>query len=173
MGPRPPGLRPPPLPAPVPMAADLPGGSTSGAVLAGSVGHDAHNLIVAGCDDQSMMAALHAVAASGGGLAACVGEHVVAHLPLPIGGLMSDRPLEEVRDGMALLNGAVKQMGSGLDDAFMLLSFLPLEVIPSLRLTDLGLVDVAKFDIELFNSWNQEIPGGSWFKSRHRPGIRI
>jgi adenine deaminase len=114
--------------------------------IAGSVGHDAHNLVVAGCDDQSMMAALRAVAGSGGGLAACIGEQVVAHLPLPIAGLMSGQPLGDVRDGMLRLHEATREMGSPLGDPFMPLSFLSLEVIPSLRLTDRGLVDVDQFE---------------------------
>lgn len=115
--------------------------------IAGSVGHDAHNLIVAGCDDHSMMTALRTVAGSGGGLAACVGEQVLAHLPLPIAGLMSEQPLGEVRDSMRRLAAASTEMGSPLGNPFMPLSFLPLEVIPALRLTDQGLVDVSRFEL--------------------------
>jgi adenine deaminase len=114
--------------------------------IAGSVGHDAHNLVVAGCDDRSMMTALRTVAASGGGLAACVGETVLAHVALPIAGLMSEQPVLEVHEGMRALIAATHEMGSSLDDAFLPLSFLSLEVIPALRLTDQGLVDVARFD---------------------------
>ncbi len=115
--------------------------------LAGSVGHDAHNLIVAGCDDTSMHTALRGVAASGGGLAVAVGEQVVASLPLPVGGLMSDQPLETVRAHMERLLSAARALGCGLRDPFMALSFLPLEVIPALRLTDRGLVDVERFAV--------------------------
>ncbi|MBE9509006.1 MAG: adenine deaminase [Chloroflexi bacterium] len=114
--------------------------------LAGSVGHDAHNLIVAGCDDVSMTTAARAVGDMGGGLAAAVGKEVLASVPLLIAGLMSDQPVETVRQEMDQLVEAAKQLGSSLHDPFMTLGFLALEVIPTLKLTDQGLVDVEKFD---------------------------
>ncbi len=114
--------------------------------LAGSVGHDAHNLIVAGCDDASMMTAARAVGEMGGGLVAAAGEQVVGSVPLPIAGLMSDQPVEVVRHQMDRLIGAARSLGSPLHDPFMSLGFLALEVIPALKLTDQGLVDVEKFD---------------------------
>jgi len=114
--------------------------------LAGSVGHDAHNLTVAGCDDISMMTAARAVGDLGGGLAVAVGEEVLASVPLPVGGLMSDQPIQAVRQEMDRLVETARRLGSSLHDPFMTLSFLALEVIPSLKLTDRGLVDVEKFD---------------------------
>lgn len=114
--------------------------------LAGSVGHDAHNLIVAGCDDRSMMVAARAVGELGGGLVAAVGDEVLASVPLPVAGLMSDRPVEVVRHQMDRLIEQARELGSTLHDPFMALGFLALEVIPALRLTDQGLVDVEKFD---------------------------
>jgi len=114
--------------------------------IASSVGHDAHNLIVAGCDDDSMLTAVRAVQAMGGGLAATVEDNVVASVPLPIAGLMSEQPLETVRQQMDALVRAAHELGSTLHDPFMTLSFLALEVIPHLKLTDRGLVDVDKFD---------------------------
>jgi adenine deaminase len=114
--------------------------------LAGSVGHDAHNLTVVGCDDASMRAAARAVADMGGGLVAARGGEVLARLPLPIAGLMSDRPLEEVRRRMDQLVEVAHALGSPLHDPFMTLGFLALEVIPALKLTDQGLVDVEQFD---------------------------
>jgi adenine deaminase len=114
--------------------------------LAGSVGHDAHNLTVVGCDDRSMMAAARAVGKLGGGLAVACGEAVLASLPLPIGGLMSDRPVDEVRRKMDRLRATARTLGASPQDPFKTMSFLALEVIPSLRLTDQGLVDVEKFD---------------------------
>ena len=114
--------------------------------LAGSVGHDAHNLTVAGCDDASMMTAARAVGELGGGLVATVGDQVLAQVPLPIAGLMSDQPLEEVRHQMDGLVKAAQDLGSALHDPLMTLGFLALEVIPSLKLTDQGLVDVEAFD---------------------------
>lgn len=113
--------------------------------LAGSVGHDAHNLIVAGCDDPSMMTAARAVAQMGGGLAVAVGEQVLATVPLPVAGLMSDLPVETVRFQMDHLTRAARSLGTALPDPLMTLSFLPLEVIPALKLTDQGLVDVERF----------------------------
>jgi len=114
--------------------------------LAGSVGHDAHNLIVAGCDDTSMKTAARAVGDMGGGLVAAVGEEVLGSVPLPIAGLMSDQPVETVRQEMDRLVAVAREFGSFLYDPFMTLGFLALEVIPGLRLTDQGLVDVEKFD---------------------------
>ena len=115
--------------------------------LAGSVGHDAHNLIVAGCDDTSMRTAATTVAEIGGGLVACAGEDVLASVPLPIAGLMSDRSVEEVSSKMAALVEAARGLGSSLHDPFMTMGFLALEVIPALRLTDQGLVDVNRFEL--------------------------
>jgi adenine deaminase len=119
--------------------------------LAGSVGHDAHNLTVAGCDDGSMMTAVRAVGEHGGGLVAAVGDQVLAQVPLPIGGLMSDQSLETVRGQMDQLVEAAQDLGSTLHDPLMTLGFLALEVIPSLKLTDQGLVDVEAFSfVSLF-----------------------
>jgi adenine deaminase len=114
--------------------------------IAGSVGHDAHNLTVAGCDDVSMMTAARAAGSLGGGLVAAAGEEVLASVPLPIAGLMSDQSVETVRGQMDRLTEAAHELGSPLHDPFMTLGFLALEVIPSLKLTDQGLVDVKKFD---------------------------
>jgi adenine deaminase len=114
--------------------------------LAGSVGHDAHNLTVAGCDDVSMMTAVRAVGELGGGLVAAVGGEVLAQVPLPIAGLMSDQPLQTVRRQMDELVAVAQDLGSPLHDPLMTLGFLALEVIPSLKLTDQGLVDVERFD---------------------------
>jgi len=114
--------------------------------LAGSVGHDAHNLTVAGCDDTSMMTAARAVGDLGGGLVVAAGDEVLASVPLPIAGLMSDQPMEAIRRQMDRLVAVAQDLGSSLHDPFMALSFLALEVIPAIKLTDQGLVDVEKFD---------------------------
>jgi adenine deaminase len=110
--------------------------------MAGTVAHDHHNLIVLGTDDHSMCTAARAVIESNGGLAIAHADEVACLLPLPIAGLMSDRPIEEVAAKAARLKNLAAGFGSSLDDPFMTLSFLGLEVIPSLKLTDLGLVDV-------------------------------
>lgn len=114
--------------------------------IAGTVAHDHHNLVVIGVDDQSMLAAAHTVSDMGGGLAAVDGERVLASLALPIAGLMSDQPIEAVRSQMDDLLRAAAELGSPLHDPFMAMSFMALEVIPSLKLTDQGLVDVEAFD---------------------------
>lgn len=117
--------------------------------IAGTVAHDHHNLVVIGVDDGSMLTAARAVADAGGGQAVADGDEVLALLPLPIAGLMSELPIEEVRDRMADLIAAAHRLGSKLHDPFMAMSFLALEVIPSLKLTDQGLVDVEKFEVVL------------------------
>ena len=114
--------------------------------IAGSVGHDCHNITVAGCDDGSMMTAVRAVGDMGGGLVAAAGDEVLASVPLPIGGLMSDQSVETVRQQMDQLVKTARELGSALHDPFMALGFLALEVIPALKLTDRGLVDVDKFE---------------------------
>jgi len=114
--------------------------------LASSVAHDHHNLVAIGADDLSMMTAARRAAALGGGLVVAAGEQVLAELPLPLGGLMSDRPIEEVRTRLDGAIAAARGLGSPLHDPFMAMSFLALEVIPHLKLTDQGLVDVDRFE---------------------------
>jgi adenine deaminase len=119
-------------------------GLKSGA-MAGSVAHDHHNIIAVGVDDESLHGAVAEVVRMGGGLAVAQGGRVLARLALPVGGLMSDRPMEEVRQGLEEVISAARALGSEMHDPFMALSFLGLEVIPSLKITDLGLVDVDGF----------------------------
>ncbi len=119
--------------------------------IAGTVAHDHHNLVVIGVDDASMMTAARAVANMGGGLVVVDGDQVIASLPLPVAGLMSDQPIEKVRVGMDALLAATAELGSPLHDPFMAMSFMALEVIPSLKLTDIGLIDVDSFQpVDLF-----------------------
>ncbi len=115
--------------------------------IASSVAHDHHNIVVVGADDDSMLCAARAVAEAGGGLAAAEGGRALACLPLSIGGLMADRPIGEIRSDFDRLLGAARVLGSPLHDPFMAISFMALEVIPSLKLTDLGLVDLERFEI--------------------------
>jgi adenine deaminase len=116
-----------------------------GGAIAGTVAHDHHNLIAVGADDLSIRTAAAAVARSGGGLAVARGGEVLALLPLPLGGLMSLDPVELVREGLDRVVAAARELGSPLHDPFMAMSFLGLEVIPTLKLTDRGLVDVELF----------------------------
>ena len=115
--------------------------------IAGTVAHDHHNLVVIGCDDESMMTAARATANMGGGLCVVAGDTVIAQLPLPVAGLMSDQPIETVRAAYDALLHAAKELGATMADPFMAMSFMALEVIPSLKLTDRGLVDVNTFEI--------------------------
>jgi len=115
--------------------------------IASTVAHDSHNLIVAGMDDRSMMTAIRAVVEMRGGMAAAMEESVLGRLPLPIAGLMSDQPIEKVRDQMNELLLVSRTLGTQLDDPFMVVSFLTLPVIPALKITDKGLVDVHQFRI--------------------------
>lgn len=114
--------------------------------LASSVAHDHHNIVVVGADDASMLAAAQAVAGMGGGLAVTEGDQVLARLPLPVAGLMSNQPIELVRRNFGDVIGAAHHLGSPLHDPFMAMSFMALEVIPHLKLTDIGLIDVDHFE---------------------------
>ncbi|MFW6333090.1 MAG: adenine deaminase, partial [Thermodesulfobacteriota bacterium] len=115
--------------------------------LAASVAHDSHNIIVVGANDDDMKVALTAVVEMGGGFAAVRGGSVLEELPLPIAGLMSDLPMGMVRDQLDRLIQTAQNLGSPLSDPFMTLGFLALPVIPALKITDKGLVDVEKFEI--------------------------
>ena len=114
--------------------------------LASTVAHDSHNLIVAGVNDEDMLTAAVALQQVGGGLAVVVDGEVKALLPLPLGGLMSDQNTEFVQHKLQQLNFWASELGVPENvNAFNCLSFLALPVIPSLRLSDKGLVDVDKF----------------------------
>jgi len=115
--------------------------------LASSVAHDSHNIVVVGADEADMLAAVQHLVALGGGLAAVAGGQVLADLALPIAGLMSPRALPEVAGAYGALKEAYRALGGNLQDPFMALSFLALPVIPQLKLTDLGLVDVGRFQV--------------------------
>jgi len=121
-------------------------GSLNGA-LACTIAHDHHNLIVAGGDDASMRTAIAEVVRLGGGAVVARAGEILAGLPLPYAGLISDRPLNEVRGQLDELAAAARRCGCDHPDPVMALSFVALEVIPSLKLTDLGLVDVGKFEL--------------------------
>jgi adenine deaminase len=115
--------------------------------IASSVAHDSHNIVVVGADDADMQAAVEAVAEMGGGQVVVADGQIRAQLPLPIAGLMSDQPLEKVRDRIEALTAAARELGCVLPDPLMTMSFLALPVIPTLKLTDKGLVDMEQFAI--------------------------
>lgn len=110
--------------------------------IASSVGHDHHNLLVVGVDDGDMHAACARLAELGGGFVAVQNGEVLAELPLPLAGLVTEAPLTEVATALTALDEAARGLGITLPSPFMALSFLGLPVIPELKLTDLGLVDV-------------------------------
>ena len=113
--------------------------------IASTVSHDSHNLIVAGVDDKSMLNAISTLIEAGGGLCAADQKGVMAFLPLKICGLMSEKPAEIVSEEMEELLKATRALGCRIENPFMNLSFLALPVIPKLKLTDRGLVDVDSF----------------------------
>jgi adenine deaminase len=115
--------------------------------LASSVAHDSHNIIVIGADDADMLAAVKVVVDLGGGFAAVVGGQVQATVPLAIAGLMSDAPMETVRRQLDAIIQVAHDLGSPLSDPFMALGFIALPVIPKLKITDRGLVDVERFEV--------------------------
>ncbi|MGH2560546.1 MAG: adenine deaminase C-terminal domain-containing protein, partial [Thermomicrobiales bacterium] len=110
--------------------------------LASTIAHDAHNIVAVGVDDVDILAAIATVADSQGGIAAIADGKVLGHLPLPIAGLLSDRPLEEVAATYAALEETAKTLGSPLPSPFGLLAFMALSVIPEARVTDRGFIRV-------------------------------
>jgi adenine deaminase len=113
--------------------------------FASTVAHDAHNIVVLGVDDDAMAACVTRLGEIGGGVVIVDGGGVVAELALPVAGLMSDRPLLEVYERLTRMERMLLDMGVTLNSPFMSISFLALSVIPDLKLTDRGLVDVKNF----------------------------
>lgn len=118
-------------------------GLKSGAI-ASSVGHDSHNVIAVGIDDESVCRAVNLLVASKGGISAVNGEKEMV-LPLPVGGIMSDRDGYDVAEQYTALDQFAKSLGSKLQSPFMTLSFMALLVIPELKLSDKGLFDGKNF----------------------------
>ena len=112
--------------------------------LGSTVAHDAHNVVVVGTNDADIARAIEELVKMRGGQVAVNNGKVQAELPLPIAGLVSDRPLHEVIERIAALNAAARAMGCDLDAPFMTLSFLSLSPIPELKLTDQGLIDTVQ-----------------------------
>jgi adenine deaminase len=115
--------------------------------LASTHAHDAHNVVVVGVDDADMAAAVNRLAEIGGGQAVVEDGRVLAEVPCPIGGLLSDRPAEEVAAAVEAVDGAARTLGATLASPFMAVSFLALSVIPELKITDRGLVDTVNFEL--------------------------
>ena len=113
--------------------------------IGSSVAHDSHNIVIVGTNDQDILKAVEAIQAMRGGLAVVLDGKVLASLPLPIAGLMSEASVAQVSLQLKALLHAAKNLGCKLPDPFMTLSFLSLPVIPELKITDKGLVDVNQF----------------------------
>jgi adenine deaminase len=115
--------------------------------VASSVGHDSHNICVIGADEADMALAVNRLGEIEGGFAVVEGGRVLAELALPVAGLMSLKRYEEVRDALIPLRAAAKSLGIGLAEPFLQVAFLPLPVIPHLKISDRGLVDVDRFSL--------------------------
>ena len=115
--------------------------------LASTVAHDAHNIVVVGMDDGDMARCVSRLVEIGGGIVVADEGEVVEELPLPVAGLMSDQPLEAVVERLDSLHREVARMGVALPSPLMTLSFLALSVIPALKITDQGLIDVDSFAV--------------------------
>ncbi|GER86896.1 adenine deaminase [Dictyobacter vulcani] len=113
--------------------------------IASSVAHDAHNIVIAGASDKDILQAAYALEEMGGGFVCVVDGEVRARVPLPIGGLVSPLPAADVVQQLRQLDAAAAELGCSLEHPCMTLSFLSLSVIPSLKLTDQGLIDVETF----------------------------
>jgi adenine deaminase len=115
--------------------------------IATSLAHDAHNIIVVGVDDGDMARAVGRLSETGGGLVVIADRGVQAELPLPVAGILSDAPFEEVVELSDACLAAVRELGCEFPAPFQTLSFLALSVIPKLKITDRGLIDVDAFEI--------------------------
>ena len=119
--------------------------------IVSSIAHDSHNLVAVSTNDADLIAAAVQIVRMHGGIAIVKDGEVLESLPLPIAGLMSDQPIEHVSEKLKDLKEAAQKLGTPLDEPFMAMAFLSLPVIPKLKITDLGLVDVERFRlIDLF-----------------------
>ena len=110
--------------------------------IGSSVAHDSHNIIIVGTNDKDMLNVGAAISKMGGGLAISVDEKIIDFLPLPIAGLMSDRPLLDVKKNLDSIYKTAKDLGVTVDNPFMSIAFLSLEVAPNIKITNKGLIDV-------------------------------
>jgi adenine deaminase len=118
----------------------------SGAI-ATSINHDCHNVIVTGSSDELMAEAVRYLREMDGGIAVVASDGSREGIPLPIGGLMTEAPPESVASSLRKLKSLARKIGCPLEEPFLQLSFLALPVIPSLKITDMGLVDGHSFKI--------------------------
>ena len=114
--------------------------------IASTVGHDSHNICAVGVDDADIIVAVNRLAEIEGGFVVAADGDVLAEIALPIAGLMSLDGYDAVRDRLGVLRAAAKELGSTLEEPFLQIAFLPLPLIPHLKITDRGMVDVDRFD---------------------------
>jgi adenine deaminase len=115
--------------------------------MASTIAHDAHNIVVVGADDGDMARAVQRISELGGGIVVIESRGVKAELPLPVAGLLSDKPLAEVVEASEACVEAARKLGCTYPSPFQTMAFLALSVIPALKLTDRGLVDVDRFEL--------------------------
>jgi adenine deaminase len=115
--------------------------------LGSTLSHDAHNAVIVGVDDASMAYAVRRLANIGGGIVVVDGARVLAELPLPVAGILSDAPLADVVAASEAVVAAARELGCEVEAPFQSLAFLALSVIPALKITDRGLVDVERFEL--------------------------
>jgi len=115
--------------------------------LGSTLSHDAHNAVIVGVDDTSMAYAVRRLANLGGGIVVVDGGRLLAELPLPVAGILSDAPLAEVVAASEAVVAAARELGCTIEAPLQLLAFLALSVIPALKITDRGLVDVERFEL--------------------------
>jgi adenine deaminase len=115
--------------------------------LASSIAHDSHNIVAVGTSDRDLYCAIKEIERLGGGIVAIADGKTAASLPLPVAGLLSDEPLEKVTASMERLEEAAAQLGCCLPRPFATLSLITLPVIPEIRISDLGIIDVDSFKV--------------------------
>jgi adenine deaminase len=115
--------------------------------IASTIGHDCHNITVVGTNDDDMATAANRLREIEGGFIVVRDGKILAEMPLPVAGLMSDKSFEDVHAALIKLRSAAKSLGTTLQEPFLQVAFLPLPVIPHLKITDMGLVDVDAFKL--------------------------
>ncbi|MFW9986988.1 MAG: adenine deaminase [Candidatus Odinarchaeota archaeon] len=115
--------------------------------IASSIAHDSHNIITVATSSEDALMAVSTVSQSNGGIAAVVGRKVIATLPLPIAGVITDEPVEKVARQLQAVRTAAHDLGCTLEHPYLTMSFMALPVIPSLKITDKGLIDVDEMKI--------------------------
>jgi len=136
----------------------LSGSGLARGALASSVAHDAHNLVVVGASDDDMVFAIERLAELGGGIVTVADGRVLSECPLPVAGLLSDQRLDVVVGQSRAANEAAQELGWQGATPFLTLAFLALSVIPSLKLTDKGLVDVDRFELVPIEAGEPTLP---------------